>query len=421
MLDLTESYQTFIERLFIKYAKVNTRSDENSQAVPTTPGQVALAKIVLQDLKRIGVEDVVYDPKDSYVVASLPANTTADITPVGFIAHLDTADFPAENVLPQVHENYDGQDLVLNEEKKIVLRVSEFPNLRNYRGQRLITSDGTTLLGVDDKAGIASILTAVKYLLEHPTIKHGPVSFAFGPDEEIGRGAKRFDVSKFKVKFAYTLDNGLPGQLENETFNAAQAKIKIKGTSVHPGNAFGLMVNAITLANQIISLLPADEVPEKSCGHQGFFLVTDFKATIAQADLNIIIRDFDQQKFAAKKELLQQIVTDLNQQFERPRIKLELKDQYFNIGDVIQQHPYITELVLNVYHKLGLKTQIHPFRGGTDGNFITAKGIPTPNLFNGGENFHGPYEFVTTEAMLTTSKTVVEIIKEHAQNDRFEA
>ncbi|MFT8407457.1 peptidase T [Liquorilactobacillus nagelii] len=418
---MTESYQTFIEQLFIKYAKVNTRSDENSQAVPTTPGQVALAKIVLQDLKRIGVEDVVYDPKDSYVVASLPANTTADITPVGFIAHLDTADFPAENVLPQVHENYDGQDLVLNEEKKIVLRVSEFPNLRNYRGQRLITSDGTTLLGVDDKAGIASILTAVKYLLEHPTIKHGPVSFAFGPDEEIGRGAKRFDVSKFKVKFAYTLDNGLPGQLENETFNAAQAKIKIKGTSVHPGNAFGLMVNAITLANQIISLLPADEVPEKSCGHQGFFLVTDFKATIAQADLNIIIRDFDQQKFAAKKELLQQIVTDLNQQFERPRIKLELKDQYFNIGDVIQQHPYITELVLNVYHKLGLKTQIHPFRGGTDGNFITAKGIPTPNLFNGGENFHGPYEFVTTEAMLTTSKTVVEIIKEHAQNDRFEA
>lgn len=421
MLDLTESYQTFIEQLFIKYAKVNTRSDENSQAVPTTPGQVALAKIVLQDLKRIGVEDVVYDPKDSYVVASLPANTTADITPVGFIAHLDTADFPAENVLPQVHENYDGQDLVLNEEKKIVLRVSEFPNLRNYRGQRLITSDGTTLLGVDDKAGIASILTAVKYLLEHPAIKHGPVSFAFGPDEEIGRGAKRFDVSKFKVKFAYTLDNGLPGQLENETFNAAQAKIKIKGTSVHPGNAFGLMVNAITLANQIISLLPADEVPEKSCGHQGFFLVTDFKATIAQADLNIIIRDFDQQKFAAKKELLQQIVTDLNQQFERPKINLELKDQYFNIGDVIQQHPYITELVLNVYHKLGLKTQIHPFRGGTDGNFITAKGIPTPNLFNGGENFHGPYEFVTTEAMLTTSKTVVEIIKEHAQNDRFEA
>ncbi|MFT8447756.1 MAG: peptidase T [Liquorilactobacillus nagelii] len=418
---MTESYQTFIEQLFIKYAKVNTRSDENSQAVPTTPGQVALAKIVLQDLKRIGVEDVVYDPKDSYVVASLPANTTADITPVGFIAHLDTADFPAENVLPQVHENYDGQDLVLNEEKKIVLRVSEFPNLRNYRGQRLITSDGTTLLGVDDKAGIASILTAVKYLLEHPTIKHGPVSFAFGPDEEIGRGAKRFDVSKFKVKFAYTLDNGLPGQLENETFNAAQAKIKIKGTSVHPGNAFGLMVNAITLANQIISLLPADEVPEKSCGHQGFFLVTDFKATIAQADLNIIIRDFDQQKFAAKKELLQQIVTDLNQQFERPRINLELKDQYFNIGDAIQQHPYITELVLNVYHKLGLKTQIHPFRGGTDGNFITAKGIPTPNLFNGGENFHGPYEFVTTEAMLTTSKTVVEIIKEHAQNDRFEA
>lgn len=416
MLNLTESYQDFIEKLFIKYAKVNTRSDEKSQAIPTTPGQVELAKIVFQDLKKLGVKDVVYDPQDGYVVASLPANISTATVPIGFIAHLDTADFPAANVQPQVHENYDGQDVVLNKSPEIMLRVSEFPDLKNYRGQRLITSDGTTLLGVDDKAGIASILTAIKYLLEHPAIKHGPVSFAFGPDEEIGRGAKLFDVSKFKVKFAYTLDNGLPGQLEDETFNAAQAKIKIHGTSVHPGNAFGLMVNAVTLANQIVSALPAAEVPEKSRARQGFFLVTEFKATIAQADLNIIIRDFDHQKFIAKKNLLQQLVADLNQQFDRSRIELELKDQYFNIGDVIHQHPYITDLVLAVYQKLGLNIQVHPFRGGTDGNFLTAKGIPTPNLFNGGENFHGPYEFVTTEAMLITSKTVVEIIKEHLQH-----
>lgn len=235
MLNLTENYQDFIEKLFIKYAKVNTRSDEKSQAIPTTPGQVELAKIVFQDLKKLGVKDVVYDPQDGYVVASLPANISTATVTIGFIAHLDTADFPAANVQPQVHENYDGQDVVLNKSPEIVLRVSEFPDLKNYRGQRLITSDGTTLLGVDDKAGIASILTAIKYLLEHPAIKHGPVSFAFGPDEEIGRGAKLFDVSKFKVKFAYTLDNGLPGQLEDETFNAAQAKIKIHGTSVHPG------------------------------------------------------------------------------------------------------------------------------------------------------------------------------------------
>ncbi|KRL05192.1 peptidase T [Liquorilactobacillus oeni] len=416
---LGENYSDFIEQAFIKYAKINTRSDENSTSIPTTKGQVRLAKLIAADLKKLGLKNVVYDDKDGYVVASLPANAPGDIAPIGFIAHLDTADFTAENVHPEVHPNYDGKDVLLNEAAGIVMRVSEFPNLKNYRGQRLITSDGTTLLGVDDKAGIAAAITALKYFLEHPHIKHGAVSVAFGPDEEIGLGAKRFDISKFNVKFAYTLDNGLPGQLENETFNAAQAKIVIKGTAVHPGNAYGLMTNAIMLANRLVAQLPSDQVPELSKGKEGFFLVTEFSATVSEAKLNIIIRDFDKEKFLSKKKLLQRIVNQLNSKFAQSRIDLTMNDQYYNIDEAIQQHPYITDLIIGTYKKLGLKTLVHPFRGGTDGNALTQKGIPTPNLFNGGENFHGPYEFVTTEAMLLTSKTIVAILSEHYRNSQL--
>nr|WP_054757701.1 peptidase T [Liquorilactobacillus satsumensis] len=413
-----KKYLKFIEQTFIKYAQINTRSDENSQSVPTTTGQVSLAKLIVADLKALGLENVIYDEQDGYVVAALQGNTNESVDPIGFIAHLDTADFAAENIQPQVHANYDGQDVVLNQAKGIMMRVSEFPNLRKYRGQRLITSDGTTLLGVDDKAGIAAIVTALKYLLEHPEIKHGPVSVAFGPDEEIGLGAKRFDISKFNVKFAYTLDNGLPGQLEDETFNAAQAKITIRGTAVHPGDGYGLLVNAATLANRLLSHLPSDEVPELSKERGGFLLVTEVKATIAAAQINIIIRDFEHQQLA-KKKLLREIVTQLNQEFTEPRIKLDIKDQYYNIKEVIKQHPYITQLVLETYRQLGLKPIVHPFRGGgTDGNALTEKGIPTPNLFNGGENFHGPFEFVTTEAMLLTSRTVVALLGEHLRQSR---
>lgn len=415
---MNASYLKFIEQAFIKYAKINTRSDENSASIPTTKGQIVLAKVIKDDLSKIGVKNMVYDEKDGYLVATLPANVAVAPKPLGFIAHLDTADFPAENIQPQIHPAYDGGDIILNEENDISLRVSDFPNLKNYRGQHLITSDGTTLLGADDKAGIAAAVTAIKYLNDHPAIKHGEVSFAFGPDEEIGLGAKRFDVEKFKVDFAYTLDNGLPGQLENETFNAAQAKIAIKGTAVHPGNAYGLMINAITLANQLVAALPVDEVPEKSRGREGFFLVTAFSATIAEADLNIIIRDFDKEAFAAKKKLLQQIVDHLNREFDEPRVFLKIQDQYHNIAETLKQHPYITELILQSYAKLGFKTVIHPFRGGTDGNALTEKGIPTPNLFNGGENFHGQYEFVTTEAMLQVSQTIITILEEHYQNNK---
>ncbi|WP_311408659.1 peptidase T [Liquorilactobacillus uvarum] len=415
---MNEDYLNFIERIFIKYARINTRSDENSNSIPTTKGQIELAKLVEKDLKKIGVKNIVYDERDGYLVATLPANTDIDSRPIGFIAHLDTADFPADNIHPQVHPVYDGRDVVLNKASNVVMRVSDFPNLKNYKGQRLITTDGTTLLGADDKAGIAAAVTAIKFLLEHPDVEHGAVSFAFGPDEEIGLGAKRFDVEKFKVDFAFTLDNGLPGQLENETFNAAQAKIFIKGTAVHPGNAYGLMINAITLANRLVAALPAEEVPERSQNRNGFFLVTSFSATIAAANLNVIIRDFDKNAFINKKKLLKKIVDQLNSEFDEPKIFMETKDQYHNIADAIQQQPYITDLVLQAYSRLGLETVVHPFRGGTDGNALTEKGIPTPNLFNSGENFHGPYEFVTTQGMLLVAKTIITILEEHYSNSK---
>lgn len=408
-----ESLEEFLEASFIRYAKINTRSDETSSAVPTTPGQVTLANVIVRDCQALGLHNVVYDDQDGYVVAKLPATTEEKVAPIGFIAHLDTADFESEQVHPQVHPHYDGKDIVLNSAQHVTLSVQEFPHLRHYRGQRLITTDGTTLLGVDDKAGIVEALGAARYLLAHPEIAHGDIYLAFGPDEEIGYGAKRFDITKFPVEFAYTLDNGVPGQLEYETFNAAQAKIDIEGTSVHPGDAYGTMVNAVLLAQQLLAALPAAEVPEKSRGYQGFFLVNHVKASIEHATLTIIIRDFTQAGFAAKKQLLQDQVAQLNQAYGSPRAQLVIRDQYLNIGDTIRQEPYIINLVKKVYRDLGFKLDVRPFRGGTDGNAITAKGIPTPNLFNGGENFHGQYEFVTTEAMAVTTHTIVALIEEH--------
>lgn len=413
MSELGDFDSDLIESLFIKYAKVNTRSDANSHTVPTTVGQVKLAKIVLKDLHDLGIKDAKYEPDSSYVIGTLPSNSDKDLSAIGFIAHLDTADFNAENIKPQIHPNYDGKDIVLNEKEHIVLSPKEFPLLKKYVGQRVITTDGTTLLGADDKAGVGAIFGALKYFLEHPEVEHGEVKVAFGPDEEIGRGAKRFPAEEFGTEFAYTLDNGQPGQIEAETFNASEAKIDIKGTAVHPGNAFGLMVNAVTLANEIISALPKDEVPEKSRDHQGFILVTDMNATIAEAHINLIVREFDTQKYHENLALLQQIVDDINSQFDAPRATLQINEQYQNIGDTVKKHPYIVNLALDVYHRLGIKPNITPFRGGTDGNAITAKGIPTPNLFNGGDNFHGPYEYVSTEAMTVTAQVVAEIVQEH--------
>lgn len=402
---------------FLRYAKVNTRSDAASQTTPTTPGQVVLAKIIEQELVELGLSEIHYNQKNGFLTAALPATTTESIPTIGFIAHLDTADYNAENIQPKVFENYDGQDVLLNEELEIIMKTAEFPNLKDYIGQTLITTDGTTLLGADDKAGIVEIIAAIDYLLLHPEITHGKILLAFGPDEEIGRGADQFDAVNFPAKFAYTIDSGRVGCFEYETFNAAQAVIKIEGTSVHPGTAYGMMVNAIKLGESLDARLPKEEVPEKTRGYEGFYLLTKFNGSLDFAELTYIIRDHDKEQFLAKKAQLKQHVEEINDSLDKPRLSIEFTDQYYNMREIIETDMTPVELAIKAMENLGIEPDIQPFRGGTDGSKISFMGIPTPNLFTGGENFHGQYEFITVEAMETAAKTIVEIVKETAATE----
>ena len=404
--------QAYIQDKFIEYCKVNTRSDDQSKEVPTTPGQIELLKIIEQELENLGLENISFSKKDSYLVGKLPGTVRdKQVTPIGFVAHVDTADFNAENVQPQVHQDYDGKDIVLKEGR--VLSTSEFSSLKKHLGETLITADGTTLLGADDKAGIAGLLGMLKYLKENSSVKHGDIWVAFGPDEEIGKGAARFDVQRFPVEFAYTLDNGDPGDIAFETFNAAAATIHFHGTVVHPGEAYGLMVNAALMSSEFIQGLPAEGVPENSKGFDGYFMVLSNNGNVDHAQIQLIIRDFDTDGFEKKKKLVTDLVDKLNEKYGKDRVTLELHDQYRSPGDLIKKYPYVVNLVLHAYDALGLKPKIIPFRGGTDGDFISEKGIPTPNLFNGGANFHGPYEYVTTESMALLSRTLIEIVRQH--------
>lgn len=398
---------------FIRYVKVNTRSDAASQTVPTTRGQVEFARIIEKELAEIGLSEIHYNEKNGFLTATLPATISEDVPVIGFIAHLDTADYNADNIQPKVFPNYDGQDVVLNEKLGIIMATEEFPNLKEYTGQTLITTDGTTLLGADDKAGIVEILDAVEYLLAHPEIPHGEVLLAFGPDEEIGRGADRFDAANFPAKFAYTIDSGRVGCFEYETFNAAQAVIKIEGTSVHPGTAYGVMINAIKLGEMIDAQLPKEEVPEKTRGYEGFYLLTKFIGSLDHAELTYIIRDHDKELFQNRKNTLAEIVSKLNGTLDKERVTIEFLDQYYNMGEIIKKDMTPVELAVKAMENLNIKPDIQPFRGGTDGSKISFMGIPTPNLFTGGENFHGQYEFITLESMELTAKTIVEIIKEN--------
>lgn len=405
----------YIKNKFIQYAKLNTRSDENSSAVPTTKDQVKLLKELVSELKKLGLVEVSYSEKDAYTVGKIASNIKERVAPIGFVAHVDTADFNADNIQPQLFENYDGQDIELGH--GYTLSATEFPSLKKVIGQTLITASGDTLLGADDKAGIAGLLGMAKYLKDNPEIKHGEVWLAFGPDEEIGQGAKRFDVSRFPVEFSYTLDNGNPGDIAYETFNAAAAKIKIKGTVVHPGEAYHLMVNAALIANEFINQLPTDFVPEESRDYQGFILILRNDGNVDHAEIDLIIRDFDTDSFLKHKELIENTVESLNQKYGEGRVSLKMYDQYISPGDTIKKHPYVVNLVHHAYQKMNLPINHVPFRGGTDGNFITQKGIPTPNLFNGGANFHGRYEYVTVENMLLLAKTLTAIVTEHVKLD----
>lgn len=406
----------YIEDKFIEYARMNTRSDENSHAVPTTPGQVLLLKKIMAEIKRLGLVDVSYSKQDAYVVGKIPGNIKQKVAAIGFVAHVDTADFNAVNIQPQVHVNYQGQDLNLGH--GYTLSPSQFPSLKKVLGQTLITASGDTLLGADDKAGIAGLLGMAKYLRDNPAVRHGDIWLAFGPDEEIGRGAARFDVKRFPVAFAYTLDNGNPGDIAYETFNAAAAQIDFQGTVVHPGEAYGLMVNATLMARDFMNGLPRDFVPEKSQGYQGYILVLNNRGNVDHAEVNLIIRDFDTADFKAKKQLVKDLVGQLKQKYGADRIKLSMHDQYHSPGDLIKCEPYVVNLVHHAYRQIGLPVHHIPFRGGTDGDFISEKGIPTPNLFNGGANFHGRYEYVTVERMVLLAKALVTIVSLHSKLDQ---
>ena len=402
-------YETLKDR-FLRYVKFETRSDEKSETIPSTPTQLEFAKILAKELEEIGMENV-YVNDACFVNATLPGNVDKDVPVIGFIAHMDTADFNATNVNPKIVENYDGKDIVLNEAKDIVLSVEEFPNLKNYVGKTVITTDGTTLLGADDKAGIVEIVEAMKYLIEHPEIKHGTVKVAFGPDEEIGRGADNFNVEEFGADFAYTMDGGPVGELEYESFNAAGAVFKIKGKSVHPGTAKGKLINASLIAAEIVNSFPADEVPEKTEGYEGFYFLDKINSNCEEAELSYILRDHDREKFEAKKKFTANVAKKINEKYGKELVSVEIKDQYYNMGEIIKDHMNVVEIAKKAMENLGIKPVIEPIRGGTDGSKISFMGLPTPNIFAGGENFHGKYEFVALESMILATDVIVEIVK----------
>nr|WP_314530462.1 peptidase T [uncultured Fusobacterium sp.] len=402
-------YDTLKER-FLRYVKFETRSDETSDTIPSTPSQMEFAKMLKKELEDLGLENVFIN-KACFVNATLPNNIDKKVKTIGFIAHMDTADFNAVGISPKIIENYDGKDIVLNKEKNIVMKVDEFPNLKNYIGKTLITTDGTTLLGSDDKSGIVEIIEAVKYLIEHPEIKHGEIKMAFGPDEEIGRGADYFDVKEFAADYAYTMDGGPVGELEYESFNAAQATFTIKGVSVHPGTAKGKMINAGLIAAEIISMFPKDEVPEKTEGYEGFYYLCNVEASCEDGQVIYIIRDHDREKFNAKKKFVEEIAKKINEKYPKKVIELEMKDQYYNMGEIIKDHMYVVDIAKEAMENVGITPLIKAIRGGTDGSKISFMGLPTPNIFAGGENFHGKYEFVALESMEKATDVIIEIIK----------
>lgn len=406
-------YENLIPR-FIRYVKMETRSDETSTTIPSTQSQVEFAEKLMEELKEIGLSDVSYNTKNGFVTATVPSNVDEDVPTIGFIAHMDTADFNAENVSPQFHENYDGEAIVLNEAENIVLSPEDFPNLKNYVGQTLITTDGTTLLGSDDKSGVAEIVTAMETLINDENIKHGKIRVGFGPDEEIGIGADLFDVEEFDADFAYTMDGGPVGELEFESFNAASAIVTIQGKNVHPGTAKGKMVNAIKLAMAFDAKLPQDEVPEKTEGREGFYHLLNISGEEEQAQLSYIIRDHDRAKFEERKSTIEQIAKEMNETLDSDRIQVVLKDQYYNMGEIIEKDMRPVELAKEAMEFLNIEPVIEPIRGGTDGSKISFMGLPTPNIFAGGENFHGRYEFVAVESMEKATDVIVAIAQLNA-------
>lgn len=401
-------FESLIERL-VRYAKIDTQSDFTSESTPSTPGQWDLLHELEKEMKSIGLTDVGMDDA-GYLFGTLPANTDKKIPVIGFLAHVDTAtDFTGKNVNPKRIDHYDGQDIQLND--SIQMTVSDFPDLKNYVGHTLITTDGTTLLGADNKAGIAEIMTAMDYLAQHPEIEHGEIRVAFTPDEEIGRGPHKFDVDRFGAEYAYTMDGGPLGELQYESFNAASGKLIVQGKSVHPGSAKEKMVNAQTVAIQFQQEMPKNEVPELTENYEGFIHLNSFEGTVESSELSYIIRDFDKEKFEAKKRHMQAVAEKLQQQYGDEAIRLEIEDQYYNMREKIEPVMEIVDNAERAMITLGIKPNIVPVRGGTDGSQLSYMGLPTPNIFTGGENYHGKYEFISAENMEKATQVIIEIVK----------
>jgi tripeptide aminopeptidase len=410
--------QDIINR-FISYVILDTESDASSTTTPSTKKQLVLANKLVDELNAIGMTEVAID-NNGYVMATLAANIDTDIPTIGFVSHYDTSpDFTGANVKPQIVENYDGGDIVLNSKENIILSPKRFKELLNYKGQTLITTDGTTLLGADDKAGITEIVTAMAHLIQHPEIKHGKVRVCFTPDEEIGRGAHLFDVEKFGCDWAYTMDGSEIGELEYENFNAAQAKLTFFGRSVHPGYAKNKMINAMLLASKFIAKLPKKEVPEKTSGYEGFFHLTQLLGGIEKTEVNIIIRDFYPKSFLKRKNKIEKMVKKINDKYKSSFgddiVLLEIKDQYFNMKEKVEPVYHIVELVEKSMKEIGIKPIIKPIRGGTDGCQLSYKGLPCPNIFAGGHNFHGKYEYVPVESMQKATALIVKIVENLAK------
>lgn len=408
-------YENLLPR-FLHYVKTETRSDATSTTTPSTQTQVAFAHELMKELEEIGMKEIAYNEKNGYVIATLPSNIDKEARTIGFISHMDTADFNAEGVNPQIIENYDGESTIkLDADGKYTLNVKDFPNLKNYKDQTLITTDGSTLLGSDDKSGIAEIMTAMEYLINHPEIKHGEVRVGFGPDEEIGIGADKFDVKEFNTDFAYTMDGGPIGELQYETFSAAQAEITMHGKNVHPGTAKNTMINALQIAIDFHNQLPEGDRPEKTDGREGFFHLLALDGNVEEAKMTYIIRDHDHDKFEERKQMITDLQNKMNSQFDQERVEINMYDQYYNMGEIIKKDMSVIELAKGAMEEVGITPIIEPIRGGTDGSKISFMGIPTPNIFAGAENMHGRFEFVSLQTMEKAVDVIVKIIENNGK------
>ena len=397
-----------IER-FISYVKIDSQSDANSQTTPSTAKQWNIANKLVQDLNDIGLSDISID-NNAYIYATLPSNTNIKCPTIGFISHFDTSpDFSGTNINPQIIKNYDGGDIILNKKKNIVLSSDYFSEIKQYKGHTIITTDGNTLLGSDDKAGVCEIISAMEYLVNNPDIKHGDIKIGFTPDEEIGRGAHKFDVAKFDADWAYTMDGSQIGELEYENFNAASAIIKIKGRIVHPGYAKGKMVNSMYYASKFINMVPLNESPEKTDGYEGFYHLTSINGLVEETELKYIVRDHDMTKFKERKIFLMNLVEKLNKDFDQNMFEIKIIDQYFNMKEKVEPHMHIVDIAEKAMKELNIKPLIKPIRGGTDGSQLSYMGLPCPNIFAGGHNFHGKYEYLPVSSIISAIKVICKV------------